>query len=251
MTVQRYEEPQGGALITLGQTHLDAGDFVPPRVKVCQQMSEEVANKQATAGEFFNTLTGENYGEEIRFIPIMPFKQRILLVRSEKRPNIDAALMGVGLPALSDGDGLKCRSFDMQRGVGEPGVLCPECPLAQWGDGNTPPLCTETYNMAALSELGDLIFLGFQKSSAKVGKRLFSMTRLTAGAPWTKVYKAKTRQEKNDKGIFFVPDITVDGPTPSELLGPAVQWARELGGMVIDVTPADDDEPAPATTADF
>lgn len=250
MTMQPYQQP-GNAMISLGQTHLDAGDFVPPRVKVVQQMSDEVAEKKAAAGEFYNTLTGENYGEALRFIPIMPFKQRILLVRSERRPNIDAALGGAGLAVLSEGDGLKCRSFDMLQGVGEPGIECPGCPLAAWGDGNTPPLCTETYNMAALTELGDLIFLGFSKSSAKVGKRLFSMTRLTAGAPWTKVYRATTHNEKNDKGNFYVPDIVVDGPTPNELLGMATTWARELGGMVIDVTPADDDEAPQAETKDF
>lgn len=246
MTMQPYQEQ--GALINVGQTQLDAGDFVPPRVKVVQQMSDEAAQDKAKAGEFFNTLTGENLGKELRFIPILPFKQRILLVRSEKRPAIEAKLGA----ALSDGDGLKCRSFDMLQGIGEPGIECGACPLAEWGEGNTPPLCTETYNVAALTELGDLIFLGFSKSSAKVGKRLFSMTRLTAGAPWSKLYKATTHAEKNDKGNFFVPDITVEGPTPSELLPAAVQWARELGGMVIDVTPTEDEEAATeATTKDF
>lgn len=241
MAMERYND--NSAAITLGQTHLDAGDFVPPRVKVVQQMSDEVANKQASAGDFFNTLTGENYGTELRFIPIMPFKQRILLVRQDRRDKIETALGA----ALSEGDGLKCRSFDMEQGVGEPGIPCDSCPLSKWGEGNTPPLCTETYNMAALNEIGDLIFLGFQKSSAKVGKKLFSMTRLTAGAPWTKVYKAQTHQEKNALGTFFVPAVTVDGATPEDMLPQAISWARQLGSMVIDVTPTDDEE-VPATS---
>jgi len=234
-------------LINLGQTNLDPGDFIPPRVKVVQQMSDEAAQEKAKPGDFFNTLTGENYGKELRFIPILPFKQRVLLVRSEKRPLIDFALSSVGLLPIADGDGLKCRSFDTIQGVGDPGVICETCPLSQW-DGNVPPLCTETYNVAALNELGDLIILGFQKSSAKVGKRLFSMTRLSAGAPWTKTYVAKTHAEKNDKGNFFVPDVTIEGPTPTELLSVAGQWARQLGGMVIDVTPEEEEA---ASTSDF
>jgi hypothetical protein len=239
---------QNAPLISVGQTNLDAGDFVPPRVKIVQQMSDEAADKRAEPGDFFNTLTGENYGPEMTFIPILPFKQRILLVRSERRPLINASLSESGLPDLSDGDGLKCRSFDTLMGVGEPGVECATCPLSAWGVGNVPPLCTETYNVAAINELGDLIFLGFQKSSAKVGKRLFSMTRLTAGAPWAKTYTAKTAAERNDKGNFFVPQIAVAGPTDSSLLAVAVKWAQELGGMVIDVTPAEDEE---ASTSDF
>lgn len=245
MAMQRYEGDS--ALINVGQTKLDAGDFVPPRVKVVQQMSDEVATKKASAGEFYNTLTGENFGEELRFIPIIPFKQRILLVRSEKRPAIEQALG----TELSEGDGLKCRSYDMEQGIGEPGTECGPCPLAQWGEGNKPPLCTETYNIAALTELGDLIFLGFSKSSAKVGKKLFSMTRMSAGAPWSKIYKVTTHAEKNDKGNFFMPDVVVDGPTPSELLPAALQWARELGAMTIDVTPVDEEDGAEAATKDF
>lgn len=247
MAMQPYQQP-GAPALSFGQTSLDAGDFIPPRVKVVQQMSDEAAQKKASPGDFFNTLTGECYGESLRFIPIMPFKQRILLVRSDRRPQIEAVL---GRP-LSEGDGLKCRSFDMFKGIGDPGEDCPMCPLSQWGEAtNTPPLCTETYNMAALTELGDLIILGFQKSSAKVGKRLFSMTRLSAGAPWTKTYVAKTHAEKNDKGNFFVPDITVEGPTPTELLAVAANWAQQLGGVVIDVTAQADDEAPAMATSDF
>lgn len=240
---------QNTNLINLGQTALDAGDFIPPRVKVVQQMSDEAAQEKAKPGDLFNTLTGENYGKELRFVPILPFKQRVLLVRSEKRPLIDAMLASVGQEPIGDGDGLKCRSFDTLQGVGDPGMECAVCPLSAWGDGNVPPLCTETYNVAALTELGDLVILGFQKSSAKVGKRLFSMTRLSAGAPWSKTYVVKTHAEKNDKGNFFVPDVAVEGTTMPELMGVAASWARQLGGMVIDITP-EDEEPA-ASTSDF
>jgi hypothetical protein len=249
MTMQKYDG--GDTAITLGQTHLDAGDFIPPRVKVVQQMSDEAAQETAKPGDLFNTLTGENYGKELSFIPIQPFKQRILLVRSEKRPVMDGLLAEAGLPALGEGDGLRCRSFDMQTGSGDPGLVCADCPLSAWVD-NHPPLCTETYNMAALTELGDLIFLGFQKSSAKVGKRLFSMTRLTAGSPWSKTYMVRTHAEKNNLGNFFVPDVTVVGPTVTELLGVARNWAQQLGGMVLDVSGgAEDDEPASGDPAPF
>lgn len=231
MAIQPYAE---GSL-SFGQTHLDAGDFIPPRVKICQQMSQEVADEKAKPGEFFNTLTGENYGKELSFIPIQPFKQRILLVRDERRPQIEATL---GFPI--EGTGLQCRSYDMQTGVGSPGGDCATCPLSKW-DGSIPPPCTETYNVAGITEYGELIILGFQKSSAKVGKRLFSMLRLTSEAPWSRVYTAKTRAEKNDKGNFFVPDITKSADVPApELLKVAANWATQLSGIRIDV---DEDVP--------
>lgn len=230
-------QPYSDGSLTFGQTALDAGDFVPPRVKICQQMSQEVADKKAAAGDFFNTLTGENYGTTLKFIPIQPFKQRIFLVREEKRAII-AAATGVEV----EGQGLACRSYDMVTGTGDPGGLCAECPLSVWNE-RQPPFCTETYNVAALTELGELIFLGFQKSSAKVGKNLFSMLRLSMQAPWSRVYSVESRQTKNALGNFYVPDVTREGDVPApELLKVAVGWARQLSGKNIDVA-GDDHEP--------
>jgi hypothetical protein len=235
VTIQPYSNDSS---ITLGATRLDAGDFIPPRVKIVQAMSAEAnAEKDAAkVGDLVNTLTGENYGDALDFIPLQTFKQRILLVRDERRPAIEQAL---GTP-ISDGNGLKCRSFDMVKGTGEPGILCESCPLAQW-DGGTPPLCTETYNVAAMTNLGDLIILSFAKSSAKTGKRLFSMLRMSHEKPWTRIYAMHTRKEKNDRGQFAVPDVKVTGvKTPPELIRVASEWARQLAGVQIDVTPLDE-----------
>jgi hypothetical protein len=243
--------PAGDSGITLGQQHLDAGDLILPRVKVVQAMSQEAQGKKderkAEPGDFFNTLTGVNYGAELPFIPILPFKQRVLLVRQERRGQIEDALG----TELSEGDGLKCRSYDMQQGVGEPGIACDECPLSKW-DGNKPPLCTETYNVAALDPDGDLIIISMAKSGAKTGKRLFSMLRLASGAPWKKQYKATTTVQSNELGTFYVPDVAVDAseiPAP-ELMRQAETWNRTLGGQVLDVTP-EDDEPVTTATGDF
>lgn len=244
MAMQRYDQQNS---IQVGQTNLGAGDFVPPRVKVVQAMSAEATADPplGKVGDLYNTLTGENYGKSLEFIPIQPFKQRVFLVRDERRPTIEEAL---GAP-LSEGNGLKCRSLDMYQGIGEPGILCNECPLAKWGPQNQPPLCTETYNVAAMNELGDLVFLSFAKSSAKVGKRMFSMLRLSHAQPWTKVYSMTTRKQTNDRGTFAVPEVTVTGKdVPPELLRVGQEWARQLTGVVVDVSPVemDEEEPEPA-----
>jgi len=255
------QQPQQAGM-TLGQQQLDPGDIVPPRVKIVQQMSQEAQggkNARAEPGDFFNTLTQANYGPELSFIPIITFKQRIMLVRENRRKEIDGALTAARLEPLSDGDGLKCRSFDMIQGIGEPGILCHDCPLSRW-DGNEPPLCTETYNVAGLrAEDGELIIASFSKSSAKVGKRVFSIVRMSPAKPWTRVLTATTREVTNAQGTFFVPDVAVaqESPMP-ELLRTAEYWNRELGGRAaIDITPVEEDdvdqdrEPAPASESSF
>lgn len=248
--------PAGG-VINFGSTQLDATDFIPPRVKILQPMSQETGVNDAKPGDFYNTLTNENYGPTLKVVPITPLKQRVFLFREDRRVLVDTLLANRGLPALSEGDGLKCRSLDMVRGIGEPGDVlwagdkesgqgqhegCPECPLAAW-QGQKPPPCTETYNVACVSDTGDLVIVGFSKSSAKSGKQWFSMLRLRPGAPWTRMYEVSSREQKNDLGRFWTGHVTLlPNPTPTDLMGLAQGWARELTGRVIDVTPLDEDE---------
>lgn len=235
--------PASSGSLSFGQTHLSGDDFIPPRVKIIQAMSGEKDPRNENGlgvvneGDFFNTLTSESYGSRLRFVPISPFKQRIFLVRADKGRDTAEAVLGT---QLSDGDGLKCRSFDMYQGTGEPGILCESCPLSKW-DGQIPPLCSETYNVAAVTELGDLIILSFTRSSAKVGKQMFSQLRLTSGLPWGKVYEATTFEEKGAVGRYFVPRIRPVEPTTPELVRMAEHFARQLDGVVIDVSPVGED----------
>lgn len=237
--------------LDLGSGHLDASDLILPRIKVVQQMSAEANSdpKKADPGDFFNTLDGSSYGKSLRFIPLHPFKQRVFLApkTDEKRAKANAALVEAGLEALGEGDGLLCRSLDMYQGIGDPGILCSECPLSKW-DGQVPPLCSETYNVAAITELGELIILSFAKSSAKTGKRVFSMIRLkgVTSPPWANTYEATTQRVTNEKGTFFVPDVVVAGPTPTELLNVAAKVGAQIAGVQIDVTPVDEEAEAEA-----
>lgn len=252
MTDQTAMVPASDSRLDFGQTNLRPQDFVTPRVKVVQQMAKEAADKLADPGDFYNTLFGQSYGPSMKVQPILTFMNRILLVRNDKsarsKSNIDSVLIENGLPELPEGDGLMCRSFDMIEGRGSPGIACEKCPLALWDeDTRQPPLCTETYNVAAMDDVGGLVVLSFSRSSAKVGKRLFSALRMRPGAPWLSVYEFATRQERNDQGTFYVPDFKVaaEGPSQDQIQG-ALAWAHQLRGVVIDVTP-DEEEGADAT----
>ena len=233
MTMQKYDNNTG---ITFGQEHMDATDFIPPRVKVVQAMSQEAVDGKAKVGEFFNTLTGENYGTTLRFIPLTTFKNRLLIVRPERRDEINDDLKKAGVKAVIEGDGLQCRSLDMVEGTGTPGMECAACPLSQWV-GKQPPRCTESYNVTAMNELGDLIILSFAKSGAKTGKKLISTMRMRREKPWTGIFELSTRTEKNDRGSFAVPEFRTTGErTDDALLRQAQTWLGELSGRVIDVS---------------
>ena len=118
-----------------------------------------------------------------------------------------------------------------------------QCPFSHWRD-KEPPLCTETYNVAAVTEEGELIVLSLAKSGAREGKKLFSMIRMRPNAAVT-VFSATSRSESlKGKGTFQVPVIvpTSERAAP-ELLKDIARWRQELGAAgPIDITP-DDDEP--------
>lgn len=238
-------QPYGGdSQIQVGQTGMGAGDFVPPRIKIVQQMSNEATEKLAEPGDFYNTLFGINYGSTIKFAPIMPFMQRVFITRDQpnRKGRADDLLMAAGLPALPDGEGLMCRSLDMVQGIGDPGILCARCPLSQWEGRTGSPPCSEVYNLAALTETGDVVFFGFSRSSAKVGRKVNSMLRLQQGPsgrvrPWNRLWTASTRLEKGDRGPYYVPEVrATTEETPSELIADAEYWAREFTGVRIDLT---------------
>ena len=242
------------AMLSFGQRNLDAGDFVPPRIKVVQQMSAEATAEidPAKPGDLVNTLTGENFGKTLTFVPLDLYKQRIFLVRDERRAAAEAAL---GAP-LPDGTGLMCRSVDMFKGTGFPGGLCDKCPLAQWsGEGDrTPPLCSETYNIAAASEMGDMIILSFSKSSAKAGKKLFSALALSHAEMWSRVWHLFTLKMTKGNNTFFALEakLTPETPSPELLRVISNRWLPMLrGGQVkLDVTEGFTDEEDAAPVAE-
>lgn len=245
-------QPADTGLMTFGQTNLDPGDVIMPRVKLLQAQSEEIsdATLDVKVGDWFNTLTQIGYGPTLRFVPILPFKQRVFLVRSERIAVINAALTGAGLePFEKDASGLKCRSYDMEQGQGSPGIACHECPLSAW-NGTEPPLCSETYNVAATSEEGELIVLSFQKSSARVGKQLFSMIRMRPGAQAT-VFEATSFSEKGSKGTYQVPRIRPIERAAPELIRQVMTWAQQLKGVTLDVTPEDEGDAGEASGQPF
>jgi hypothetical protein len=231
-------QPPDQSLMSFGQTRLDPGDIIMPRVKILQAQSAEVADASlgVNPGEFFNVLTSTSYGDKLRFVPILPFKQRLFLYRSERLPVVNQALVAAGLAKFDKGeqDGLKCRSYDMEQGQGNPGIACHECPLSQWID-NEPPLCTETYNVAASSEEGELIVLSFAKSSARQGKQMFSMIRMRPGAQAT-IFEAVTASEQGKKGTYYAPRIRPVERAPEELIREVRRWATQLQGVTLDVS---------------
>ena len=238
-------------LIGFGSTEMDAGDVQLPRLRLLQALSSAVTEAKGQAGHFFNTLTETDYGPEITFLPVFRFKNRVRLVV---------------------GEGLRCRSLDMVNGQGDPGHQvavdggCAICEFKDWpadrrkrGENVDPklasPECGESINWVGLIvgnaegvlEDPEMAVVQFRSTAINAAKQLNGlMLQAKITSPnmqwWDRQYKIVAAQQKNDKGTFYVPSVTLAGKPAEALKQSAKTLLSFLAGKALEYEPVDDDE---------
>lgn len=161
--------------------HLDMSDFVVPRIKLLQGLSEEVKNyEEALAGEFWMTVADQPLGKTLEFIVCANTKRYLLLA------------------PMNDGQGVLARADDCKNWVPPEGefqikiknvkqpvtwTLAPtvaESGLAEFGSSNpddpdSPPAATLFYDyLVYLPQYPELspAMLSLARSQAKKAKDL-------------------------------------------------------------------------------
>jgi len=120
----------------LGLENLNQSDLILPRIKLCQSMTRERSETSPKhiegleEGDFFNSLTGEKYGKEIRIIPVHFVRSRILF--NER----------------GTGGGFRCSSRNGIDG-GHYSKTCETCLFSKWREKD-PPECTEFKSLIGL-----------------------------------------------------------------------------------------------------
>lgn len=158
-----------------------------PRLKLMQALSPEVADGVAKDGDMVNSITKENYGTSLEFIPILAAKSRILW-----------------LPRI-DGGGIACSAPDGKHGSvnGD----CTICNRKSW-QGKTPPECTGVLNFISLvlkkDAKPDLACVGFIKTSYVAGKSLLNILSYKNADTFTYTYTLSSEKKSNDFGKFNV-----------------------------------------------
>lgn len=176
--------------------NVDRTDLMMPRLRVLQPMSQEVIGNEGRAGEFVNSLTGENYGTEIRVVISHFFKSRTMFEEQGKE--------------------LKCWSpnavnkYDDSR-------RCSECPHSSWEE-QVAPRCSIVYNFPSvlISEDGSISAvanLTLMRSGIKAAKKLITQVNLSGGQWWDKMYRTRTLRVEGEKGTYFVLDFKPIGDT--------------------------------------
>lgn len=223
---------------------IDVGDLIIPKLRLTQAMSKTNMLYQTTRGKegvqqgnWCHSVTGENLGETVYFIPVDMRKSRALFIQ---------------------GSGLTCRSFDLLNGEGDPGGACEGsyeermtmpadrrgCPLRLWND-NQPPKCGVTYNFPGLvireTEIDDpskakpiQAILQLRSASTSAAKAINTFMVNEGGGVWHNlILELGVEVKTNTRGTFYVPTVdfydTTDAEGFERILRRASSMARQMG----------------------
>lgn len=192
---------------------ITSSDVTMPRIRLAQPISRVVAQLQAIrAGQWYLTQSQRALGEAIRIVPINMLKHLALFV-----------------PGMST---VKCRSMDLVRGVGDPGIDCNTCTLKNWPAGGGAPPCSLFYNYLclvlpidvdpnALTEdqllpeegILNMAVITLGRTSAGAGKNLNGAYQQSMDPRWYRYsYVLSSEMKTNQKGVFYVAQAQVGGP---------------------------------------
>jgi hypothetical protein len=234
----------------MGLENFSREDITLPRLGLCQALSPQCSESDPKyidglrPGNFFNSITRENYGKTVQLVPLLFYKTRILF------------------GPMDEGGGLRCQAPDNMIGVGEPGGTCIKCPLSQFQKDGSKPECLQFFNYAALvvrdgnvSPEG-LLVTSFKSSALKVAKDWNAFIRIRNLDIFAGVYEFASVERKNDIGRWFEPVVTPAGNVSREVYEAAKMAYAAVGDLnrqgklrhdVADLNPAVSDaaEPAP------
>jgi hypothetical protein len=190
----------------MGFENMRAEDMVMPRVAIAQAMSPQVTKskpeyiKGLEPGMFFNTLTGDIYGEEIVISPITYFQTRYFFAPRGSAQNI------LCFTRILDEQGRLIEGPLHPQG-------CDTCPHSRWlteprADGSKKPDCTLFYNyLLAIFHEGNIepAVLSLKSKNMKPAKKLNSnvLLRRPDLPPLAKKFTLYSVAEETPKGTFY------------------------------------------------
>jgi hypothetical protein len=237
---------------------IDTGDLIIPRLKISQGLSkinmlhaQSRGKEGVQMGNWYVTTSGQDLGEVVYFVPCDMRKSRSM---------------------FEQGRGLVCRSFDLLRGEGDPGILCEGtaeeiqiysedergCSYRNWTtaeDGSrTPPPCGITYNYPGFI-VGDVenpeetpltqAMLQLRSMSTAAARSINTQFTVHGDGEWHRLLlELRVEPKSNRRGTFFVAvaDLygTLEGPEWERVAKRTAMFARSVGAADLRSSMVDD-----------
>lgn len=249
LTVQN--KARGGALALPMHDRtrqLDSRDTLIPRLKLSQAMSKVNTDDTVRQGNFYRSPDNKNLGKEIFAVVLDMRKSRSY---------------------FESGQGILCRSYDLIKGEGDPGILCEGtdeeqqfaaedergCPLRLWGERDengrgSPPACGLNYNYVMLlldpedlleGKTSQVVFT-LRSTATKIARAM--NTLIMNNGTWTdSILRIGIQSTSNTKGTFFIPTVEYWGENGGKTRLNAERIAERLVGTSIrsSLEASDDD----------
>lgn len=224
-----------------GSENVSSSDLILPRLSICQSTTPQrkpdnsAYIKGLNDGDLFNTVTEENYGRVVEFIPLIYAKSRIYF------------------RDLKEGGGILCSSSNSITPDGGARIspTCATCPKSQFTPDKAPE-CTNFMNFPSLL-LPDLslIAASFKSTGLKPARqflnRLEMFSQKNDKPYFTGVFELRVVPTKNTKGEFFTPTFTRVRWATQEEYEKALAIYTSLKGKTIQTDETHEEEAADPT----
>jgi hypothetical protein len=206
----------------MGSEDMERNDITLPRLALCQSLTPQKKKTnpnyipELEDGMFFNTVTGEIYGESLEVVPLFFGKSRIFF------------------EDINKGGGMKCQSLNAKNGGKLHPDSCESCPHAQWEENK--PTCGLYYNYVSLVyPRMELIVVSMKSTALKVARSWNSMIRLTNLPMFAKVYNISSAEETKNQNTYSQFKIAPKKYVDQEFFAAAKTFFEDLHEKNIEV----------------
>jgi len=200
-----------------------------PTLRLAQGMTAEVTDRKAQIGQY--VLSNFPPKDDVVLVPLGAVNIRSYKPDAKRAPACHAPG-----PILIPGRGF------MLKGIGDPGIVCEDCPLSKWGPkregrSNTPPPCKEGVAVRAYSvthrTLVDFTFMGRAQ-----GKGTFVQSQMMAWGEGKFAIRLSSASTKNDRGTWYEPEVAMLDEIPEEHLSAVERWHELHQSSIISASQA-------------
>lgn len=219
-----------------GKEHISTEDLTLPRIKLLQPLSPEVTLNDERPGTMINSITGKNYGNELKFIVITHFKSRLFWKNREDGGGIACSAPNAMNPRTLTG---KIEAAEINVNMPE---SCAQCNLKDWNNSVTEkdraPKCTLYYNFPILIE-GEAapVVLSMERTKIKAAKKLLSLAAYSGGNYdiFARKYQLIVTKEKKNDLAWFSYDVRAIGFVTEAEYAQAEKIYNSLKNIIVQV----------------
>ena len=201
----------------------DPADLLLPKLILLQGLSKLVTREGMEVGTFVNSLSMEQLGKEVEFIPVVMVKYFDLLKQDGTKMVFESRVFDKDDPKLAN--------------------------RRMFPEGDLKANCNAVLSYICLIK-GEPTIITFSKSSYKTGKKLYTMTKMSQKDIFTFKYKLSSKMENKKDNDFYAMEIERLGPVPEAEFKMAEELYGVFGNKVHELhaeIPADDAEPIGAS----